>query len=318
MIVIALPWTLKLEMTHGCNLACPFCPVSVMPELQKRYTFMSPEMCDLATRQAAQMRDKWRIELTLFGEPTMNPKLPELLGIMRRNLPKAQIALFSNSVSLRRRPKLIRELLDAGANFLCMEGYDGTDAANRAAAEAAGETDIALFSEFSAYRYHPRGNTLRKVLLVEDINSTPGDRAVKSRVLHTNAGNANADYLQSLGVKTAMRPTYCKRPVVECVVMHDGRVLLCCHDWKQEYVLGTISTRTTLTDVWFGERHRKALRELGRKNRAFAAPCNKCDYNGGTRAHLSPDPDDKTPARGFTFETLTGETSETWRKRRSR
>jgi hypothetical protein len=101
--------------------------------------------------------------------------------------------------------------------------------------------------------------------------------------------------------------------------MHDGRVPVCCHDWKQDLVLGQISEKVTLTDIWFGDKHRWVLRNLYKKDRSFAAPCNRCDYWGGARQGITPDPDAPKPdVAGLSYVTLTGRTSETGRERRGK
>jgi len=46
----------------------------------------------------------------------------------------------------------------------------------------------------------------------------------------------------------------CPQPFQRLVVGRDGRVSPCCADWEQKYIVGDITKRETLIDIWKGEK----------------------------------------------------------------
>lgn len=291
--MIDRPWTLKVEFTRGCNLACKFCPIYASPEAYAEKTYMEPALLDAFAKQYGEFVPETRIELTLRGEPTLNDNAPELLSIMRYRIPRAQIAMFTNGVRMLKEPALIMRLFESGLNILNIDCYNGTyDRFKKLAAEAVGGTPIQVhdFREFSAYKRHPNGHAIAAVTLVPDI-ADPA-HLVQVRVIHNNAGNADAETLQNkFGVPPLAQTLLkrCARPFREFVLYNNGNVVLCCHDWGEEYVLGRFPNESVM-DIWYGERHVAALRSLYAKDRS-GTPCNKCDYQGGFRLGLLKDPD---------------------------
>lgn len=70
--------------------------------------------------------------------------------------------------------------------------------------------------------------------------------------------------------------TSCCLPFRELNIWADGRAVLCCEDWNEEYAVGDLTTQT-LQDIWHGEALRSArslhMRGLGR-NISICAKCN--------------------------------------------
>lgn len=100
-----LPEELYLEVTNRCNLKCTTCPQS---------WGMSEESADLtpdsARRLLAQLPKVRRVVLHGIGEPTLNPRLPELIAVVKE---RGAYALF-NTNGLLLRGKLLGELVRSG------------------------------------------------------------------------------------------------------------------------------------------------------------------------------------------------------------
>jgi MoaA/NifB/PqqE/SkfB family radical SAM enzyme len=290
--VIANPWTLKVEFSRGCNLACKFCPIYADPAEYEVKRFLELALLDAFLQDYVRMVPKPRVELALRGEPTLNPKVEELLSTFRHRAPMSQVSMFSNGVRILREPELLIRLFESGVNILNIDCYNGTyDRFKELVARVTAGTDIQLkdFRDFSAYQRHPNGEKLAVVSLVPDV-ADPA-RLVKVRVLHNMAGNSDPKtMLDKFGVEQLTEPLDkgCARPFREFILYYDGTVVLCCHDWKEEYVLGKFPEQS-VRDIWFGERHAAALRAIYVKDRS-GPPCARCDYNGGFRLGLLKDP----------------------------
>ncbi len=289
--MIARPWTFKLELTQGCNLRCDFCPIATVPWGGDR-RFMAPELAFELAAQARTLNAEPRIELTMRGEPTLNPRVADCVAAMRAALPQAQISLFTNGIRFLKEPALAAELLHAGVNILCVDCYNGTYErfqrllAPVAQAERAPMVD---FRSFSAYRRHPGGDRMRVINLVPDIEDPA--QLVRVRVVHNQGGNLHPDKAASFGLQPLRQPLRrkCGRPFRELAITNDGHVLLCCHDWGEEAVLGH-APGERLWDIWHGPAHRAHLAALYKGDRS-AAPCASCDYHGGFRLGLLKDPE---------------------------
>lgn len=275
-------------MSKGCNLRCKFCPVYARPDLQDAANrkFMTPELCTAVMRSIRELKHDGRIELTMRGEPTLNPHLAQCVGIMRAESPLQQIAIFTNGVALLKRPQLAVELINAGVNILNIDCYNNTyDRFERLADSLCGNGSGIVkhdFRQFSAYKRHPHGHRLRVINLVPDIGDA--NKLVAVRVIHNNAGNADPVQLQERwGIAPLAAPLAkkCARPFREFVVGWNGEVLICCHDWGNEVVLGRLPGQSA-TEIWYGDLHLAILQSLYNKDRS-GAPCNKCDYKGGFR-----------------------------------
>lgn len=283
---IEKPWTFKLEFSYGCNLSCHFCPIDTLKSINQNKSFLTLDTCRLACTQAAEIREDFRVELTLRGEPTLNPQLVENLEVIRECGPLFQITLFTNGVRIMKDASLIDKILDAGVNILCIDCYNNTYDRFFEIANRSGE-QVVDFRDFSAYKRHKDGHRLRVVNLVPDIQ----EGAVDVRKIHNNAGNVNEEYLHSLPNypdKVLPLGKRCARPFRELVVYHTGDVIICCHDWQAENVLGNIYEES-LYNIWYGEKHWQILKSLYAKDRGLN-PCRKCDYSGGYRLGLLKDP----------------------------
>lgn len=101
----ALPEELYLEVTNRCNLKCATCPQS---------WGMSEESADLTPETArsllAQLPSVRRVVLHGIGEPTLNPRLTEIIAIVKE---RRAYALF-NTNGLLLRGRLLEQLVGSG------------------------------------------------------------------------------------------------------------------------------------------------------------------------------------------------------------
>lgn len=289
---IKRPYTIKIEFTRGCNFSCKFCPIDVLKMYSKYKMFMPYTTCRIIAQQIKSVNPDGRIELTMRGEPTLNPDMLANLNTLRETLPNIQISMFTNGAVFFKNPNMIVNIIDSGVNILNIDCYNNTYDRFYAIANeiVKNENDIELkdFRTFSAYKRHRNGNKLRVINLVPDIQ----EGEVDVRQIHNNAGNVNPEYLKNLpGYVKHKLPMErrCARPFHELVVTYDGEVLICCQDWQAQNVLGNIFDNT-LEELWWGKEHWKILRSLYKKDRGSMIPCNVCDYCGGYRLGLLHDP----------------------------
>jgi hypothetical protein len=104
---------IEVETSSRCNKGCGYCPVSVVrrpDHLMERELFMS------IVDQLAEMKFRGRFSPHFFGEPLLDPRLPELLSYVRQKLPSVSLMIYSNGDALT--PKKAQALLQAGVDLI--------------------------------------------------------------------------------------------------------------------------------------------------------------------------------------------------------
>jgi MoaA/NifB/PqqE/SkfB family radical SAM enzyme len=300
------PFSIILSLTEGCNLYCSFCGLrSIREENKPVYKLMTPENLDIIFAKVAAAGWKSRIHLAGMGEPTMNPRFVECIAIIRKHLPRNQILLISNGGGLLRKPgpvENIRALFAAGVNILTLDDYKDANIVPkiRRALDHPDdqlvdipvyEFDGAYGSDGNPFRRYPVGTqflTYMKDLKITEEETT----GIRSR-MHNSGGASAPPNAEKAGKR-------CHRPFRELTIRYDGKVPLCCQDWRGAYKVGDLLT-DPLDAVWQGSALNAARRKLYAGQRDFG-PCDGCDSHS-YRAGLLPDPAGKATLPRPTAET---------------
>lgn len=276
------PFTVKLELTEGCNRGCEFCGIHGIRENGKSpFFYMTVETADKITKSIAEAGWKPRIMLSMHGEPTLNKNICKIISVIRKNLPKSVIQLFSNSARIsgvHDGDLSLDMLIDAGLNSALIDMYEKGD----------------------------DGDTLRKKCKEEDFpyeilkkgvslysSSIKDFRLVFSPPINTDAGKiGNVRKLcNHCGAAGPLEPEYnnkkCTRPFREMAFRHDGSVAICCNDYRGEYPIGNIN-EFSAEELWNSKRFQAARIMLYAGSRDFR-PCYGCNAVS-VRVGLLPDP----------------------------
>lgn len=298
------PFTVKVELSEGCNLACTFCGINGIREKPgKVFNFMAVETAtDIAKQLAALVAvEDWnpRIEYTMHGEPTMNPNHAEIIGIFRKHLPKTQIMLTSNGGGLLKdTAKRINDLfLNRGLNILALDDYEDVLIVDKIRERLLLDLDPSIrWYEYPAekegnpHRRHPV--TQRMITAIRDleVNSKAKEGTHANVVNHCGAGGPRD--LSTNGRK-------CAKPFRELAIRWNGEVAACCDDWRGEYRVGNV-LKVPIGTLWqnaaFTALRKKAL--LGERDFGPCLGCTSRSYRIGLlpdnmgRKHLMPPLDD--------------------------
>jgi hypothetical protein len=273
------PFTIKVELTEGCCLACEFCGINGIKTDGFNYLPLSRAIHIAKLIRKTGWNSK--IEFTMRGEPTLNPELIDIIKTFRKHLPDTQLMITSNGGGLLKTAKLVG-LFDAGLNILALDDYEHADFVPKIreafVKEKVSEAGINWFEypkdKISPNKRYPSGTKM--IVAIEDIGSTG---SVGSRKLSNHCGAAAPK------VKTMAKR--CARPFRELIIRWDGHVLLCCNDWRGEMSMAHIDGASDLIKVWNNKVFKSARKLLYAKDRGFR-PCVGCN-NISFRVGFLPD-----------------------------
>lgn len=148
------PYSFEFDLTHLCNNRCAHC-------------FNDPGLCDSesafislenACRLVNMVAREFRIADTRFtftgGEPTLHPKLAELIRYVRKTEKTASVVILTNGRTLRSRA-FCRRLYDAGLNGLQITLNSSTPAVHDAMVGVCGAWQETIDGIKNALMCHP-------------------------------------------------------------------------------------------------------------------------------------------------------------------
>lgn len=287
------PFTIKVELVRGCTRRCPFCALSTIPWREDAWHFMSPLVWQAMIDDLARWLPKCRIEIAERGEPSYHPQLKALLAYGRAKLPQAQFLLITNGDTIKQKREKYRDwlldLFDDGLNLVLLDCYDPERYAAMTALFTQPRPAQVTISDFFADNRHPYtyyGVQTREIIIV---NATPGQHNT-IRWYQNQAGNVDIAQAAAAGFTIPDAPAplamMCVRPFRELVLHFDGRVPICCQDWREEGTIGQFPQQDLQT-LWHSmDGYRQHLLQ---KDRAALSPCYKCSDRAGFRWGLDKD-----------------------------
>ncbi len=108
------PVYLRLSVTDRCNLRCRYCrPAQSRAKFAPAGLATDEDLLALISLLHEQF-PVYKVRIT-GGEPLLRPGLPELIEVIREQLPKAELAMTTNAVLLKQHAVAVRR---AGVDFL--------------------------------------------------------------------------------------------------------------------------------------------------------------------------------------------------------
>jgi radical SAM protein with 4Fe4S-binding SPASM domain len=244
----------QIELTNRCPYTCVMCPRT--SSMRRELGDMSREMFEKILSEMAGRQNY--VGLHHFGESLLHRDLPEFIAVAREVGVLA--GLSCNPPSLK--PHLAEHILKAGlANMLLSLDSLDDDRYRQIRGQAAN------FARADRY--------LRALVGLRDAMGAPTALTLQMIQMHNNSEEAERflDYCADIGVdrgvvirlgrwdfddakvaelgewSTPLHDGYCGKPISSVVVLWDGRVVPCCHDYDGSVVLGDLS-KQSLDEIW--------------------------------------------------------------------
>jgi radical SAM protein with 4Fe4S-binding SPASM domain len=218
----------------------------------------------------------------------LNPNATEIIQVIREELPESSIMVTSNGGNLLHDPgpvDRVKALFDAGLNCLALDDYIGVPIVPR--------IRLALnrpMPGIQVYNYPPdsggnpyirRKSTDRIITYLADLTTTAGDHKIGVRDNICNQTGAAGP------LNDRFKGHRCARPFRELCVRFDGRLMLCCNDWRGQFKVGSVMDKP-LNELWQADQLQAARLKLYHGDREWG-PCKGCDSKS-YRPGLLPDP----------------------------
>jgi sulfatase maturation enzyme AslB (radical SAM superfamily) len=274
------PYRLWIEPTNRCNLACVMCPNSRFKK--EDLGFMDYGLYQSVIDQAAPFVHD--VNLHHRGESTLHPRLADMIGYA--NGKGMKVKLHTNGTTLN--DDLARALIQSGLRLISFsfDGYEaGTYESIRLRAKFM--PTLGKIRRFLELKRELGSSTPRTVVEVIELPEKQADAGAK-RKFETllKAGGLDRliikkphNWAGSVGLDTVETQSFspCTFPWHALVVLWDGRVGSCPHDFFAEIVYGNAAD-TPLADLFNGPRIRKLRSQmLGKTLNTLDSPCDTCD-----------------------------------------
>jgi len=99
------------------------------------------------------------------------------------------------------------------------------------------------------------------------------ERGVKARVLTYENRSGETD--EAIAAGNLIPYDSCKRPFNTAVITFDGKVVLCCVDYKRKMIMGDLHEES-LYEIWNGERFREVRRLFLDRRKDRIPACRDC------------------------------------------
>ena len=279
-VVPYAPYRLWIEPTNRCNLVCVMCPNQ---RLQKETLgFMDFDLYrSLIDQAAAAVHD---VNLHHRGESTLHSRLADMIRYADDR--GVKVKLHTNGTTLN--DGLSEALIRSGLRLISFS-FDGytTDAYESIRVGAKFESTLEKIRRFIELKRELRFKGPRTAVEIMEFKERPSDPEAKQRLLgrlktwgvdriivkrpHNWAGNMNLDTFET----DAFSP--CTFPWHALVVLWDGRVGSCPHDFFAEIVYGD-ARNTPLAELFNGPRIQELRSNMLQKRmEELDSPCRTCD-----------------------------------------
>ena len=253
---------IRIEINSDCNRRCLFCPRSKdqtrwkTNEKGKKELIGKPmpdELVYSIMNQNVAQGFNATVGFDFYNEPTLDPRLFKFLDYALRTRCNTEIVTNGDT---------IKKDKDYAVEFF----------------------KRVTFTNISLYDYKDKLGRKKLKSWWKDYLSSLGVGKDKYRLVgeYFNFGNRagtvdrRGKYMggASLDSQVPLKAN-CRRIHSKLNIRYDGEVPICCEDSLVQHSLGNVNDNT-LSEIWYGEKMKRATELLARGKRSDITPCDKC------------------------------------------
>lgn len=288
------PVLLQVQTSSACNGRCPFCPYPVtsksLPQGKMDWDIYRKIVDECVSFPSLRM-----FTPMLQNEPLLDRNICRAISYFKeKDGGKVPVFLVTNGYLLT--ASLIKELVDTGLDQLIislnahkketyeelMPGFDFE--------KIRGNIDNLLSSDLGRMKV-----TLRFLENRKNRDEIGEARAywrrkganteilsfISNRAETVDVGKLRPERLDMMSGTRIKQKVFsclsrcCILPFYQMNILFNGDVLLCCHDWRRNPVLGNVA-REKLTDIWFGKKAMRLRDRIFAKDYKAVEACKGC------------------------------------------
>jgi len=268
---------IDLELTNVCDLKCWMCPRN---DMTRANAFIDLHLVEKIAAESAQLGVR-SMNLHLFGESLLHPKLRDILQVLRSHLPETWLSFSTNGSFLTpERFAATKGLLDN--LFVSIDGMsDATYTTHRV-----GGNLVNVLGNLESILRHRLVTVERPKIHIRMIELGQADSEydeLRARFLPLLRANDDISRKvpESFGGSVAdlahLRKPSCPFLNWGLAIYADGRVSTCCYDVNGKNVVGNARTQG-LADIFYSSRyeHLRTLYANGELQRQQELLCHSC------------------------------------------
>lgn len=259
---LSFPVHVDIELSAKCQLACSMCAYGTGDFDESKQGMMPRDVALDALYQAAAGGAK-SVKLNFRGEPGLSQDLAPMT-LTAKMLGFTEVAINTNLTSFSRR-RLV-ELCEAGLDLMIVS-IDGATQETYESIRVKGDFIKLIRNLQFVYKRWDRPR-IRIQMVVQERNSHETD------LLNlTFEDLCDEIVFQDIRQSNSGQRKKCPQPWQRLVVMWDGKVGACCHNWDHEAIIGQFP-KQTLAGIWRNG-NMKLLREWA-SHPEQGGPCRTC------------------------------------------
>ncbi len=296
--VRGFPYMLQIEPTNICNLSCPLCPAGKKNELDRKRQHMS--MKEFKSIIDDMQEYLLFIVLWDWGEPFMNPELPDMIQYASER--GIKILTSTNAHFLQDRT-YVERILKSGLAALII-AIDSLDDENYVVYRKGGNLARAISGLENLVKLKKQLNSktllnFRMVIMKSNEHELPQMRKLAQRLkidkftvktLNPSCGLTSMDneiipenpeyrrYVYKSGTYERIRiDVPCTRIWHMSNIFSNGDVVPCCYDYNSEMKVGNVFEKP-FTEIWNGPTYRDLRRKIYYEKDSIPK-CRECTIN---------------------------------------
>lgn len=261
--------SISIEINSFCNKKCFFCPNSKY-NLRSKNNKMPLDLITKIFKNLRILNYSGKISFHFYNEPLSDERLPDIISLCRKIVPRACINFATNS-DLIENSEQIYNLFRRGLNQLQLNIYSNKERRleiqnliDRVAEVNLGNVDVNSGPRKWIYRIDSKFDQL------EIINT---GKIGKFKFCN-RSGLLKSFTNQKLPINKV-----CTRPFRMMQINYKGNVLICCNDYLEKVICGNVRINS-LEEIWYNEIFNRYRKSLLNKDRNIEL-CDVCDFYGG-------------------------------------
>lgn len=281
------PAAYEIQTTNRCNGHCLVCPHESVKQV---YQTMDMVLFQRILDEISDEEEPVRIVLYLNGEPFLDEHFGERLQYVRQRCPHALIEVSTNLSVLRKDIfEAIKKCDIDDFRISCFGFFKETY--EKVMPGLKYETFLSNMEYLLDFRnkYDRLENVSLTMLDIPELKGGEWEQAKKFCEDHCmtfnfwgyldRAGNvkrqSNHVLITEEDERNKIYTCAQNRHMERMHILVDGTVILCCQDWRREYVLGSLKTNT-LQEIWKSEDYEKIRMQIDQKGYPYPVICKRC------------------------------------------